>query len=93
MKYISHRHMVKIVLQEIKSDILTKNTESYCYVSGVCFPDKGTINVLGEDLVPGNNLLSVPYMMGYCHNSSFLIDDLTVEEHLTLFCFVRCYFI
>lgn len=33
--------------------------------------------------------LNMLYMMGYCHRSETLVDDLTVEEHFTLFTAVR----
>ncbi|XP_064072922.1 ATP-binding cassette sub-family A member 17-like [Vanessa tameamea] len=57
-------------------------------LTGLTYPDKGSINVLGEILKPGRSLMAVPNMMGYCHRSGCLIDDLTVEEHLTLYCFL-----
>ncbi|XP_013149332.1 PREDICTED: ATP-binding cassette sub-family A member 5-like [Papilio polytes] len=53
--------------------------------TGLTFADKGTINVLGQELRPGSNFMNVPYMTGFCHRNHFLIHDLTVEEHLILF--------
>ncbi|KPJ00279.1 ATP-binding cassette sub-family A member 5 [Papilio xuthus] len=53
--------------------------------TGLTFADKGTINVLGHELRPGSNFMNVPYMTGFCHRNHFLIQDLTVEEHLILF--------
>ncbi|XP_050362505.1 ABC-type organic anion transporter ABCA8-like [Nymphalis io] len=57
-------------------------------LTGLTYPDKGSINVLGEILKPGRSLMAVPNMMGYCHRSGCLVEDLTVEEHLTLYCFL-----
>ncbi|CAK1601646.1 unnamed protein product [Parnassius mnemosyne] len=54
-------------------------------LSGLTFADKGSINVLGQVLKPGNNCMDQPYMAGYCHRSEFLIRDLSVEEHLIFF--------
>ncbi|CAH3968524.1 unnamed protein product [Pieris brassicae] len=54
-------------------------------MTGLTFPDKGTITILGEEMKPGLNPISMLTMMGYCHRSEVLIDDLTVDEHLTLF--------
>ncbi|CAH2102941.1 unnamed protein product [Euphydryas editha] len=57
-------------------------------LTGLTYPDKGSVNVLGKILKPGRNLIAVPKMMGYCHRSGCLIADLTVQEHLTLYCFL-----
>jgi hypothetical protein len=46
--------------------------------------------VLGQILKPGISINAMPYMMGYCHSYKFLIEDLTVEEHLIMFTEVRC---
>ncbi|XP_050680524.1 ATP-binding cassette sub-family A member 17-like [Leptidea sinapis] len=52
---------------------------------GLTYPDKGTIYVLGEEVKPGVCFMTMQQKMGYCHRSEFLIDDLTVEEHITFF--------
>ncbi|XP_013188642.2 ABC transporter A family member 4-like [Amyelois transitella] len=54
-------------------------------ITGLAFPDEGTINILGKVLTPESNVMSIPNMLGYCHRSIFLVDDLTVQEHLELF--------
>ncbi|CAF4949717.1 unnamed protein product [Pieris macdunnoughi] len=54
-------------------------------MTGLTLPDKGTITILGEEMKPGLNPISMLTMMGYCHRSEVLIDDLTVDEHLTFF--------
>ncbi|KAJ0182774.1 hypothetical protein K1T71_002143 [Dendrolimus kikuchii] len=54
-------------------------------LTGLTYPDRGTINILGENSVLGKNFLTVPFMLGYCHRSKTLIDDLTVEEHIIVF--------
>ncbi|KAJ2940674.1 hypothetical protein O0L34_g14784 [Tuta absoluta] len=51
-------------------------------LTGLTFPDSGTITVLGVILDPTRHMLNEHMMVGYCHQSSILIDDLTVEEHL-----------
>ncbi|XP_039755169.1 uncharacterized protein LOC120630088 [Pararge aegeria] len=55
-------------------------------LTGLTYPDKGTVTVLGEELKPGLSPMSMTTMMGYCHRNGCLVDDLTVQEHLTLFC-------
>lgn len=57
----------------------------YPNFAGLTFPDSGTINVLGLELMPGHNYMTEQHMMGYCNRSHFLVDSLTVEEHFTLF--------
>ncbi|CAK1544413.1 unnamed protein product [Leptosia nina] len=52
---------------------------------GLTSPDTGTISILGEEMKPGVNPMSMLTMMGYCHRSEVLIDELTVEENLTFF--------
>ncbi|KOB69454.1 Uncharacterized protein OBRU01_16833 [Operophtera brumata] len=47
-------------------------------LTGLAFADKGTIVVLGHTLKPKKNYMTVPHMMGYCHDYMFLIDDLTI---------------
>ncbi|CAD0194554.1 unnamed protein product [Chrysodeixis includens] len=54
-------------------------------LTGIAVADRGTINVLGEYLMPGNTVMTTPYMMGYCHRSDTLIEDLTVQEHFVVF--------
>ncbi|KAJ8735281.1 hypothetical protein PYW07_006901 [Mythimna separata] len=54
-------------------------------LTGLTIPDRGTINVLGETLRLGTKIMTTPQMMGYCHRSQTLIEDLTVQEHLTLY--------
>ncbi|XP_053616877.1 ATP-binding cassette sub-family A member 17-like [Plodia interpunctella] len=54
-------------------------------VTGLAIADEGTINILGKDVTEESNLMSAQNMMGYCHRSMFLVDDLTVEEHLEFF--------
>ncbi|RVE47782.1 hypothetical protein evm_007537 [Chilo suppressalis] len=54
-------------------------------LTGLTSPDEGTITVLGHAVTSDRSFMSMPYMMGYCHDLKILIDDLTVEEHLTLF--------
>ena len=53
--------------------------------SGLATADRGSVTVLGEKLVKGTEVLTTPQMMGYCHRSEALIEDLTVEEHFTMF--------
>ncbi|XP_069364004.1 ATP-binding cassette sub-family A member 17-like [Maniola hyperantus] len=55
-------------------------------LTGLTYPDKGTISVLGEELRPGVSPMSMCSMMGYCHRNGCLIEDLTVQEHFTLYC-------
>ncbi|KAH9633506.1 hypothetical protein HF086_013183 [Spodoptera exigua] len=55
---------------------------------GLTFADHGTITVLGERLEHGTVVMTSPHMMGYCHHSETLIEDLTVQEHFTLFSMV-----
>ncbi|KAJ8736633.1 hypothetical protein PYW08_007289 [Mythimna loreyi] len=54
-------------------------------ITGLTMPDHGTINVLGETLRLGTKVMTTPQMMGYCHRSETLIEDLTVQEHFTLY--------
>ncbi|XP_072947156.1 ATP-binding cassette sub-family A member 17-like [Epargyreus clarus] len=54
-------------------------------LTGLTYPDKGTVNILGENMAAGKNLMTRPHMTGYCHRSNFLVEDLTVEEHINLF--------
>ncbi|XP_049878156.1 retinal-specific phospholipid-transporting ATPase ABCA4-like [Pectinophora gossypiella] len=54
-------------------------------LTGLTPPDSGSINVLGVYQTPDRNLMTERHMMGYCDNSSFLINDLTVEEHFTFY--------
>ncbi|CAH0694939.1 unnamed protein product [Spodoptera exigua] len=54
-------------------------------LTGLTFADHGTITVLGERLEHGTVVMTSPHMMGYCHHSETLIEDLTVQEHFTLF--------
>ncbi|CAG9796919.1 unnamed protein product [Diatraea saccharalis] len=54
-------------------------------LTGLTSPDEGTITVLGHTVTPDRSFMSMQYMMGYCHDPNFLIEDLTVEEHLILF--------
>ncbi|KAL0851540.1 hypothetical protein ABMA28_007329 [Loxostege sticticalis] len=54
-------------------------------LTGLTQPDEGTITVLGQTLSPGTYFVSMPNMMGYCHQNRALIDDLTVEEHIILY--------
>ncbi|KAG6463098.1 hypothetical protein O3G_MSEX013666 [Manduca sexta] len=53
--------------------------------TGLTYPDKGTINVLGRNLKPGDNFMTEPHMVGFCHRSRVLVEDLTVQDHFTLF--------
>ncbi|XP_061385750.1 ATP-binding cassette sub-family A member 17-like [Danaus plexippus] len=53
---------------------------------GLTHPDEGSINILGEELTHGKTFVSVPHMLGYCHRKGCLVDDLTVQEHFTLYC-------
>lgn len=65
----------------------------YCilrhFCAGLAQADSGTINVLGENLEIGNTVMTASHMMGYCHRSETLIDDLTVHEHLILYTEVK----
>ncbi|XP_038207795.1 ABC transporter A family member 4-like [Zerene cesonia] len=72
---ILHAELIQVKMMTTFEDLIT----------GLTLPDKGSINILGEELRPGLNLMSMQTMMGYCHRSEFLIDDLTVEEHFILF--------
>ncbi|OWR47990.1 ATP-binding cassette transporter sub-family A [Danaus plexippus plexippus] len=56
---------------------------------GLTHPDEGSINILGEELTHGKTFVSVPHMLGYCHRKGCLVDDLTVQEHFTLYCSCR----
>ena len=72
----------------------SKTEINYVYLKYIYFnkglvdPDKGSINVLGNEVRPGHSFMSVPYMLGYCHRTGCLVDDLTVQETLTLYCSV-----
>ncbi|CAG4983976.1 unnamed protein product [Colias eurytheme] len=72
---ILHAELIQVKMMTTFEDLIT----------GLTLPDKGSINILGEELRPGLNLMSMQTMMGYCHRSEFLIDDLTVEEHFIFF--------
>ncbi|XP_012551102.2 cholesterol transporter ABCA5 isoform X1 [Bombyx mori] len=54
-------------------------------LTGLALPDKGSINILGRNVRSGENFLTESHMVGYCHRSSILFDDLTVHEHFTFF--------
>ncbi|XP_022821324.1 ABC transporter A family member 3-like [Spodoptera litura] len=54
-------------------------------LTGLTFADHGSITVLGEKMEYGTVVMTSPHMMGYCHHSETLIEDLTVQEHFTLF--------
>ncbi|CAB3240181.1 unnamed protein product [Arctia plantaginis] len=54
-------------------------------LTGLALPDRGEIRILGEVMDEFTAPLNTLYMMGYCHRSETLVDDLTVEEHFTLF--------
>ncbi|CAH0724551.1 unnamed protein product, partial [Brenthis ino] len=57
-------------------------------LTGLTYPDEGSLNVLGREIEPGVSFMSIPYMLGYCHRNGCLIDDLTVQEILTVYCFI-----
>lgn len=52
---------------------------------GLTCADRGSVNVLGQELMKNHNIMSSPHMMGYCHYFEFLVPELTVEEHIHLF--------
>ncbi|KAF9803313.1 hypothetical protein SFRURICE_007159 [Spodoptera frugiperda] len=54
-------------------------------LTGLTFADRGSVTVLGEKSEHGTFVMTSPHMMGYCHHSETLIEDLTVQEHFTLF--------
>nr|XP_049704612.1 ATP-binding cassette sub-family A member 17-like [Helicoverpa armigera] len=54
-------------------------------ITGLALPDHGTVNVLGETIQHDTQVMTSPQMMGYCHRSETLIEDLTVHEHFIMY--------
>ncbi|XP_068626404.1 ATP-binding cassette sub-family A member 17-like [Battus philenor] len=54
-------------------------------ITGLTYAERGSITVLGHQLRPNTSFMNHPYMTGFCHRNEFLLQDLTVEEHLILY--------
>ncbi|XP_075977961.1 ABC transporter A family member 5-like [Anticarsia gemmatalis] len=54
-------------------------------ITGLTVADSGEIRVLGELISSTSSPLNKLYMIGYCHRSETLIDDLTVQEHFNVY--------
>lgn len=62
-------------------------TTTFKIMCGEISPSYGSVKVLGEEMPYG--LSKVRHFMGYCPQFDALLDRLTSEEHLRLFCHLK----
>ncbi|XP_063687941.1 phospholipid-transporting ATPase ABCA3-like isoform X2 [Bolinopsis microptera] len=62
-------------------------TTTISMLTGLYPPSKGTAYIMGRDI--RTSLAAVRRQIGYCPQYNVLFDELTVEDHLIFFCFLK----